>query len=152
MKPVESWLEEYGKSHQDPVNIAIHKFCVPAIMFSVLGLLWLVKIPAAGPFLNGGTILILFLGVFYAFLSLRLCLGILLEAALMTGLIWYVESSPALSLGVLSLSVFIVAWALQFVGHHIEGKKPSFSQDLIFLAIGPLWTLSLFYKKQGIRF
>ncbi|MFN3454555.1 MAG: Mpo1-like protein [Pseudobdellovibrio sp.] len=40
-----------------------------------------------------------------------------------------------------SLSVFIISWVGQFYGHHLEGKRPSFFQDLQYLLIGPLWTL-----------
>jgi uncharacterized membrane protein YGL010W len=40
-----------------------------------------------------------------------------------------------------SLAVFVVAWIGQFYGHKIEGKKPSFLQDLQSLLIGPVWVL-----------
>lgn len=39
----------------------------------------------------------------------------------------------------INLTLFILAWIGQFYGHHVEGKKPSFFQDLQFLLIGPLW-------------
>ena len=45
----------------------------------------------------------------------------------------------------------VVAWIGQFIGHKIEGKKPSFFEDLQFLLIGPAWLLSFIYKKIGIR-
>lgn len=44
-----------------------------------------------------------------------------------------------------SLSVFVVSWIGQFIGHHIEGKRPSFLKDLAFLLIGPLWVLKKFF-------
>lgn len=50
------------------------------------------------------------------------------------------------------LAVFIITWILQFVGHKIEGKKPSFLKDLQFLLIGPIWLLSFVLKKLGIRY
>jgi len=50
------------------------------------------------------------------------------------------------------LSVFIITWILQFVGHQIEGKKPSFLKDLHFLLIGPIWLLSFILKKAGIAY
>lgn len=50
------------------------------------------------------------------------------------------------------LSVFIVTWILQFLGHKIEGKKPSFLKDLQFLLIGPIWLLSFILKKTGIKY
>ena len=40
MKTMQNWLDEYGESHQNPVNKKIHWVCVPAIMFSVIGLWW----------------------------------------------------------------------------------------------------------------
>ena len=51
----------------------------------------------------------------------------------------------------LSLAIFIVAWIGQFIGHKIEGKKPSFFEDLQFLLIGPAWLLSFIYNKLGIK-
>ena len=87
--------------------------------------------------------------LFYAKLSLKLCVGMLLEGAGMLGFIWLLQSQghPLLSI---SLFVFVVSWIFQFIGHKIEGKKPAFFQDLLFLLIGPLWTLQFFYKRLGI--
>ena len=48
--------------------------------------------------------------------------------------------------------IFIVAWIGQFIGHHYEGKKPSFVEDLQYLMIGPAWTLSHLFDRFGIRF
>ena len=42
--------------------------------------------------------------------------------------------------------VFVLAWIGQFVGHKIEGKKPSFFEDLQFLLIGPGWCLNDLFK------
>jgi uncharacterized membrane protein YGL010W len=46
-----------------------------------------------------------------------------------------------------AIGVFVAAWLGQFVGHHIEGKKPSFFDDLRFLLIGPLFVLSILYQR-----
>ncbi|PZQ26355.1 MAG: DUF962 domain-containing protein, partial [Stenotrophomonas acidaminiphila] len=48
--------------------------------------------------------------------------------------------------------VFVLAWIAQFIGHKIEGKKPSFLTDLTYLLIGPVWVLSKFYRKMGWRY
>ena len=50
------------------------------------------------------------------------------------------------------LGAFIITWILQFVGHKIEGKKPSFLKDLQFLLVGPIWLLSFILKKLGIKY
>ena len=40
MSHAQALIDQYGESHQNPTNKAIHWICVPAIMFSTLGLLW----------------------------------------------------------------------------------------------------------------
>jgi uncharacterized membrane protein YGL010W len=50
------------------------------------------------------------------------------------------------------LIIFVAAWAGQFIGHKIEGKKPSFFDDLKFLLIGPIWLIHFLFKKAGIRY
>jgi uncharacterized membrane protein YGL010W len=44
-------------------------------------------------------------------------------------------------------ALFVVAWIGQFWGHKIEGKKPSFFQDLFFLLVGPAWVMAKLQKK-----
>jgi uncharacterized membrane protein YGL010W len=48
--------------------------------------------------------------------------------------------------------LFVLAWVGQFIGHRIEGKRPSFFQDLQFLLIGPLWLLADLYRRLGVRY
>lgn len=48
-----------------------------------------------------------------------------------------------------SITVFVVAWIGQFIGHKIEGKKPSFFQDIFFLLIGPLWVIEAILRKYN---
>ena len=50
------------------------------------------------------------------------------------------------------VALFVVGWIIQFVGHKIEGQKPSFFEDLQFLLIGPLWLLSDVYRRLGISY
>jgi uncharacterized membrane protein YGL010W len=48
--------------------------------------------------------------------------------------------------------LFAVAWVGQFIGHAIEGARPSFFKDVLFLMIGPLWLISFVYRKLGLRY
>jgi uncharacterized membrane protein YGL010W len=50
------------------------------------------------------------------------------------------------------VAIFVLAWIGQFIGHAIEGKRPSFFKDLQFLMIGPMWLLALVYRRLGIRY
>jgi len=60
--------------------------------------------------------------------------------------------NSASKLAQLSFGLFFIAWVGQFIGHKIEGKKPSFIDDLKFLMIGPAWLLHFIYQKIGIKY
>ena len=45
--------------------------------------------------------------------------------------------------------VFVLAWIGQFYGHHLEGRRPSFLTDLVYLLIGPAWVLGKLYRHRG---
>ena len=51
----------------------------------------------------------------------------------------------------ISLIIFVGAWIAQFIGHHVEGKKPSFFEDIQYLWVGPLFVLSKLFIKLGIK-
>ncbi len=48
--------------------------------------------------------------------------------------------------------IFVVSSAFQFIGHKVEGKKPSFLKDVEFLLIGPAWLMHFVYKKIGLPY
>ena len=75
---------------------------------------------------------------------------LLIAASMIYGILWL--NSLAVSLWKVSLLIFVVAWIGQFIGHKIEGKKPSFFEDLQFLLIGPAWLLSFVYKRFNIKY
>ena len=156
----DEWFEAYGVSHQNPINKAIHWVCVPLIVFSTVGLLWSIPlasmfgVPAEGifQFVNLGTILVFASLVFYFKLGFRIGVGMLAWSALaLFGNFWF-QSNPVfgLSLWQSSTLIFVVAWIGQFVGHKIEGLKPSFFEDLQFLLVGPAWLLHFIYKRLNI--
>lgn len=135
-------IATYAESHRNQVNERIHFICVPAIMFTVLGLLWAVQ-PLLPVVLAGAAL------VYYAMLSLPLAFGMLLMAGTMLGTL---ALTPVFLILPLSLGIFVLAWIGQFIGHKIEGKKPSFFDDLRFLLIGPLFVLSFLYRRLHIAY
>lgn len=155
MRSIHQWLDEYGESHRNPVNKRIHWVCVPAIVLSVIGLLWSLPVPAAfaaiSPALNWAVLVAMAAVVYYFALSVPLALG----AAVVLALLLLAAAGLdrlATPLWVTSIVIFVVAWIGQFIGHHIEGKKPSFFKDLQFLMIGPLWLLAAAYRGAGLRY
>jgi uncharacterized membrane protein YGL010W len=155
MKTVDQWLSEYGESHQNPANKTLHWICVTIIVVSLVGLLWSLPVPesirSVSPLFNWGT-LVLVLGVLYYFrMSRSLALGMLAFVIVVALCILALQNLPW-SLWAVCLTLFVIAWIGQFIGHHYEGKRPSFFKDLQFLMIGPLWLLSFIYRKLRIPY
>ena len=149
MKNLEAWLSEYGESHQSRANQKIHKVCVPLIFFSVVSALHLFFFPALWGALSGGDFLLLGALAWYAFLGWQ---AFALMAAQLVLTYWLLV--PLLrgghSLAIL-LGIFVLAWIGQFVGHEIEGKRPSFLKDLQFLLIGPLWVFFPLFRASRTK-
>lgn len=139
MNSLEAYLEEYNKSHQSQKNIYIHKFSVPIIMFSILGILKALPVPETWPLWLDWSIFFIFgILIFYAsFKCFKLFFVMFLFIFSQVLVLEYLR--PRFFL--ISLFLFIIAWIFQFIGHKIEGKKPSFFTNLIFLLIGPVWVI-----------
>lgn len=147
MKPIQTWLDEYADSHRNADNKTLHRICVPLIVFATLGAIR--AIPVGNALVNACTAAIALALVYYALLSWRLALGMVVALALTyAAIVWSVQTLAGWHLPAM-VAVFVLAWIGQFVGHRIEGKKPSFFKDLQFLLIGPLWLLADLYR--GLR-
>lgn len=147
MKTLEQWFDEYAVSHQNQTNKAIHYICVPAIFFSIVGLLMSIPtgfldnlIPINKPILiNWAVVALLFMLYFYIRLSISMAIKVAFFAFICLVVNYTIEQY--FYLWIVSIVIFVVAWIGQFYGHKIEGKKPSFIKDLQFLLIGPAWVL-----------
>ncbi len=139
MRKVDELFERYGESHRHPTNKAIHWVCVPLITWSLIALLWVASPALAYAFIGAATL-------FYLRLSFPIAMGMLAIAAVMV--------YPLTLLGddalPVALAVFVVAWIGQFIGHRIEGRRPSFLEDVKFLLVGPAWLLHFVYRHIGI--
>ena len=156
MKNIYDWLDAYGESHQNPTNKKIHWVCVPLIMLTLLGLLSLIKIPLsiANMPINLSHILLVVALLFYLRLSISISFGMIIISFITLFIINRLEIIfPDINqLLYLYISIFVLSWIGQFIGHKIEGKKPSFFEDIQFLLIGPAWLLSFIYNKMGIKY
>ena len=148
MRSVSSWLDEYGESHRNPTNELLHFICVPAIVLAIFGLLWAIPVPAPSPWINVATLVAALVLVYYALLSPALAGGMLLAFVLLAFAVRALAVLPW-PLWATSAAIFVIAWIGQFVGHALEGKRPSFFKDVQFLLIGPLWLLAALYRRLG---
>jgi len=150
-RPIDRWFANYSGDHRNARNQLIHVVCVPAILWSVIALLWC--IPSPGTWFRAGLwagLAMFAAWAFYYRASRKLGLGMLVVFVLLGWLTrWLNDSLGTTNLLYLAIGVFVVAWIGQFVGHRIEGRKPSFFTDLTYLLIGPAWVLAKLYRKLG---
>ena len=155
MRSVDDWLAEYGESHRNAMNKRLHWICVPIIVVSLMGLLWSIPVPARlaslSPLLNIATLVMLAGVLYYMSMSRSLALGMVVFMALTLLAIHALQLLPW-PLWQVCLALFVVAWIGQFIGHHVEGRRPSFFKDVQFLMIGPLWLMSFIYRRLRIPY
>ncbi len=152
---IDELLAEYGESHQDHTNKAIHWICVPVIVWTIMAALHALPVPGilvGVPGLSWLTVVLVLALLYYIRLSPPLALGFVLFAAFAVLLIRLYERSFDLPIWQAALGLFVLAWIGQFWGHKIEGRKPSFFKDVQFLLIGPAWLMSFVYRQLGIRY
>jgi uncharacterized membrane protein YGL010W len=140
MRDTTELLAQYAAYHRDRRNIATHLVGVPMIVFAVGVLLarpaftlgglalspaWLVYAATAAWYLTRGNLVV---GV-----AVSAAVGVLIALA---HAVAYGSVASWLAWG---LVAFVVGWVIQFVGHHYEGRKPAFVDDLAGLLIGPMF-------------
>jgi uncharacterized membrane protein YGL010W len=155
MRTLHQWLDEYGASHRNATNELLHWICVPTIALTVVGFLWAIPVPAGfarvSPWLNWATIGVAFWVAYYFMLSRSLGIGATLCLLAMLFIVRWLDTL-AWPLWLTCLTIFVIAWIGQFVGHSIEGTRPSFFKDVEFLLIGPVWLVSHIYRRLGLSF
>ena len=154
-RPIDRWFASYSADHRNDTNQWIHIFAVPAILWSVIALLWCVPVPGTW-FLPGfwAALAMFAAWMFYFRASRSLGLGMLVVFVLLSWLTrGLYEALGARGLLFLAIGVFVVAWIAQFIGHSklLENKRPSFLTDLRYLLIGPAWILAKAYRRLGLR-
>jgi uncharacterized membrane protein YGL010W len=153
-RPVDRWFAHYSDDHRNEVNQLIHLFAVPAILWSVVALLWCIPVTASWFRSGFWAALGMFAAwTFYNRLSRPLGYGMVVAFFTFGCLCRLLEARIGLDgLLKLAIGVFVVAWIAQFIGHKLEGRKPSFFTDLIYLLIGPAWVMGKFYRTMGWRY
>ncbi|MET3037045.1 Mpo1-like protein [Chryseobacterium sp. NRRL B-14859] len=155
MRKVDLLFAEYSKSHRNATNKFIHWICVPLIFWTILGFVSLIPAPHLcisyfGCISIVSIVTVIVITLFYIRLSLLIGAIMLFIMSLMEHTIYLANIDFGRQSWSIYLFIFIITWIFQFIGHKIEGKKPS--QDVQFLLIGPIWLLSFILKKSGIRY
>jgi uncharacterized membrane protein YGL010W len=151
MQTLVDHLSNYATYHRDQRNIFSHFIGIPLIVVAVAILLSRPGLDLAGLWLSPATLLVLLISLFYLCLDLRfgLLMALLLSMSLYAGAAAASASTAVwLSTGI---GLFVLGWIIQFIGHYYEGRKPAFVDDLIGLAIGPLFVVAEAVFMLGLR-
>ncbi|KGU86371.1 Mpo1 family 2-hydroxy fatty acid dioxygenase [Pseudomonas mediterranea] len=141
MKSLVDHLSQYAAYHRDPRNIASHFIGIPLIFVAVAVLLSRPGWPMGALLLSPALLVAAASAWFYLRLELRLgaLMTLLLGLAVWLGQVLAAQSTSVwLGSG---LGMFVLGWAIQFVGHYYEGRKPAFVDDLTGLIVGPLFVV-----------
>ncbi|MGF6496274.1 putative membrane protein YGL010W [Luteibacter sp. 621] len=152
MRDAATWFGNYSRDHQNPTNRLIHWICVPAITWTVIAFIWLIPVPSAFGKPGLWAVVGMFLAFCFYYYRLSRVIGIamagaFISLAFLTDFLYYALGPSGLAW--LAAVVFVAAWIGQFIGHKIEGRRPSFFTDLQYLLIGPAWLMSKALRRAG---
>ncbi|MBS0550569.1 MAG: DUF962 domain-containing protein [Proteobacteria bacterium] len=142
----------YASVHRDARNKATHFIGIPVIVFSVLLAATQCQFDVAGhrTSLAAALAVVAVLG----WMALDLGIGIAMAAIMLA--MWYAAEALAGALGPTSVwtgfaALFVFGWALQFLGHHFEGKRPALLDNLFQAFIGPMFLVAEVMVMNGYR-
>lgn len=144
-------LASYGRFHRDPRNRLTHYFGVPAILYSVLIPLALAIRTFFGTPLRLDSIVVAVAAAGYIWLDVGIGLAltvILVALAAAAEATTAVGSSLAL---IIAAVVFVLGWALQLLGHRLEGNRPALLTNLAQILVAPLYLVAELGFALGLR-
>ena len=153
MTQSDGWLPRYERTHSDLTNPFVYWAAVPMVVLGTVGLLWTLPVPAEfyaiSPLLNWGSAFLMATAVYYFIISVPLAIGmlpfVLGIAAVQQWLGQSDYSALRVSAGLLAAGT-IGLW----LGHRNRRALGPVVQDLQMMMIGPLWLLSVLYRRIGI--
>lgn len=140
-RPAVELLARYALYHRDRRNIATHSVGVPMIVFGVGMLLTWPAVTIAGWVLTPAWLVFSLAAAWYLTHG-QAALGAV-TAVLVGSLVGLAHAAAGGLAGGLAwgLGFFLVGWAIQFVGHYYEGRKPAFVDDLEGLLVAPMFVV-----------
>jgi uncharacterized membrane protein YGL010W len=151
MKSLADQLAQYAAYHRDSRNLITHMIGIPMIVVAVATLLSRPALGIAPLALSPAVLAAIIAAIFYLRLDTRfgIAMTLLLALSIWAGQLLAAQSTVLwLACG---LGMFFIGWVTQFVGHYYEGRKPAFMDDLMGLAIGPLFIVAELGFLLGLR-
>ena len=155
MTEIDNWLERYGESHQELRNPVVFWAAVPMVVTGIVGVFWALPIPLEffeiSPLLNWGSAFLMATAIYYFIISLSLAIGMLPFLLGLAAIQLWLAQSPYPALGV-SIGLLTAGAVGLWLGRREPGSLRAVLQDLQLIMIGPVWLLSILYKRFRVPF
>lgn len=151
MKTLTEQISQYAAYHRDRRNLVTHLVGIPMIVVAVLILSSRPALGIGGMVVSPALVVGLAAIAYYLLLDLRfgLVMAVLIGPSIAIGHRIALDTTASwLAWGI---GLFAVGWVIQFVGHAYEGRKPAFLDDVMGLAIGPLFIVVEVAFMLGLR-
>ena len=155
MSGVDDWLERYEHTHRGLRNPVVYWAGVPMVILGTVGLLWHLPIPVEfveiSPLLNWGSAFLMATAIYYFIISLSLAIGMLPFLLGIAAIQQWLVGSPWPQLGV-AVALLVAGTVGLLLGRHGPGRIRSVLQDFQLMMLGPVWLLSVIFKRFNIPF
>lgn len=155
MSEIDSWLERYEHNHQDLDNPLVYWAAVPMIVLGTVGILWYLPAPVEfyeiSPLLNWGTAFLMATAIYYFIISLSLAIGMLPFLLGIAAIHSWLAQSGYPQLGV-SIALLVAGTTGLWLGRRGKGGPGAILQDFQLMMIGPVWLLSVLYRRFRVPF
>lgn len=151
MKTLTQQLSRYAAYHRDRRNVMTHFVGIPMIVLAAAILLARPHVDIGGVSISAAEVVAVILGGYYVDLDRRYGFAMAVFLVLCVGVAVSVAAADRTTWLIWGVGLFVAGWIIQFVGHIFEGRKPAFFDDLMGLAIGPLFVMAEAGFLLGLR-
>jgi uncharacterized membrane protein YGL010W len=152
VKSLTEQLDAYAAYHRDPRNKLTHFVGVPLVTFAIfLFLGWLRFLHAPEVPYTGATLFYLVVFLYYLCLDWKIAL---LQAPFTLALLWLADRVARWPFGeslLVFLATFLGGWAIQLLGHALEGRRPALADNLLQIFNAPLFLTTEVATALGYR-
>lgn len=152
MARFDDMMQIYASHHTKKITQLTHMIGVPCIILAIQIFFSLFTISGFNHAINIAWLVFLGLAAYYFYLNVKLAVStntMVLALTLAALIITHNESN--FTSFKIAVFLFVGGWALQFIGHFFEGKKPAFLTSVFQIFIAPMFVVKelLDLKRQG---
>ena len=146
-------LVYYAQAHRDHVNGVMHIVGNPIIFIGVVLPLCLVPVTIFGVHTSLAPVLVIPALLLWTVWDVALGLAIVVAAIPLLFIAAAIAGSVSVTaVFVIAVTLFVLGWALQIIGHQVfEGKRPTLLDNPVQMLISPMYIFARLFIALGFR-